>query len=223
MKVLMMNCSPAVVEGIERYLPAYDFDAATDLEQFELQSKSNLYDCIILDISLMENFALRLIRDIKNANKNAGLIITSGRDSLQERIEALTIGADDFLTIPFDVSELAVRIMALVRRKTQFNQEVLIYKEIRIDIAAKTVYINGLKLELTKKELELLLYLIEHKNIVIKKESLITYLSGQITDFKSNTDVIYAHVKNLKKKLTEAGCGTYLKTIYGTGYKWEDL
>lgn len=219
----MIDHSPEIVKEIGGYLPDCRLIVAEDFEDFEEKMNSGVYDCLIIDITHMTAGAMDLIRRVKLANKRSGLIITSGKDSLQERVEAFTIGADDFLTKPYDVSELAARIVSLVRRVTMLNQQDMVYNEIRVGVNAKVVFVNGLEVDLTKKELDLLMYFIEHKNSVVKKDSLISHLSGHLKGVKNNSDIIYAHVKNLKKKLTEAGCQTYLRTIYGIGYKWEEI
>lgn len=218
----MMEVDPGVKSWINEYLPDFDLEVVSSLDRFEQRMKSDLYRCLIVDISMMESTSAAFIANIKMTNKSSGIIITSDRDSLKERIDALKTGADDFLTKPYDALELAARVVSLNRRVNIFSRNDLVCKEISVDIGAKIAYVNGSELDLTKKELELLLYFIEHKNSVIKRNSLIWHLSGQYKDIRSNADVIYAHVKNLKKKLAEAGCKTYLKTIYGIGYKWDD-
>jgi len=223
MKILIVEDSPAAVAGIKEHLPGYVINLVGNFEQAEKLLPSDSFDCIVMDISSMDYFSKQPIQAIRRTHKRAGLIITSGKDLMQEKIDALRSGADDFLTKPYDVSELAARIVALERRVTFARQKDLVYNEIRVDVLAKVVFVNDLEVDLTKKELELLLYFIEHKNNLIQKDSLISYLSGHIKSLNKTTDMIYAHIKNLKKKLSAAGCKTYLKTIYGLGYKWEDV
>jgi DNA-binding response OmpR family regulator len=223
MKILIVEGSPAAVAGIKEYLPGFVIDLVGNFEQAEKLLMSDRFDCIVMDISSMDYFSKQPIQSIRRTHKRVGLIVTSGRDLMQEKIDALRSGADDFLTKPYDVSELAARIIALERRATFAGQKDLVYNEIRVDILAKVVFVNDLEVDLTKKELELLLYFIEHKNNLIQKDSLISYLSGHIKSLNKTTDMIYAHIKNLKKKLSAAGCKTYLKTVYGLGYKWEDV
>ncbi|MEA5429725.1 response regulator transcription factor, partial [Arcicella lustrica] len=129
---------------------------------------------------------------------------------------------DDFLNKPYEVSELVARIFSLLRRSKLSSKNIIRYNELQIDLLAKSVLVNEVLLGLTKKEFELLLFFLEHKNKVVTKDALLTYLSGQLEDSKSNADIIYAHIKNLKRKMNDAGCKIYLNTIYGIGYKWED-
>jgi DNA-binding response OmpR family regulator len=217
-----MNSLLTKDEELGSFLPGVSVDVAEDFVKFEQKAQGSLYDCMILDVSLMEESAVQRIRDIRSINKHSGLIVTSSRDSLQERVEAIRTGADDFLTQPYDLSELTARVAALIRRTIKLEGQELTYHEIRVDQLAKSVFVNGNHLDLTKKELELLTYFIENKNSIVRKDNLISHLSGQFLDTKGNSDVLYAHVKNLKRKLTDVGCKPYLTTVYGIGYKWAD-
>ncbi len=222
MKILVMDDSREVLDALDNGLPDCKIEAVAGFEQFERKLQSEVFDCVVVDLSSIDQVFKQPIREIKRINKQAGIIVTSGSATLQDRIDALKAGADDFLMKPYEGSELAARIFSLLRRLTFLNEEGLVFKEIRMDMNAKLVYVNDIKLDLTKKELELLIYFIENKNRVITKQSLTTYLTSHGKDFRSSADIIYAHVKNLKKKLTEAGCNAYLKTVYGVGYKWEN-
>jgi DNA-binding response OmpR family regulator len=179
------------------------------------------YDCILLDLNLPDGDGFRLLSELKKRDKTEGVIITSAKDTLPVRLEGLQLGADDFLTKPFHLSELLARIQALVRRK-QFNgKNTVRFQEIEIDILSKTVKVNDVLVELTKKETELLLFLVGNQNKVLSKAALAEHLSGDMADMLDNHGFVYAHVKNLKKKLSDAGSGDYIKTVYGLGYKWQ--
>ncbi|HHH53813.1 MAG TPA: response regulator transcription factor, partial [Bacteroidetes bacterium] len=160
--------------------------------------------------------------ELKSLDKKDGIIIISAKETLESRIEGLQLGADDYLTKPFHLSELLVRIQALIRRK-QFNgNNKVIFNEIEIDLLSKVVKVNDSIIELTKKEIDLLLYLIGNKNRVLSKSAIAEHLSGDMADMMDNHDFVYAHIKNLKKKLHKAGSDDYIKTVYGLGYKWID-
>ena len=124
-------------------------------------------------------------------------------------------------TKPFHLSELAARIYSVIRRKQFGNSNTVRQNELEIDLLAKTISVHNHLVSLTKKEFDLLLYFVGNKNRVISKSTLAEHLSGDFADMLDNHDFVYAHIKNLKKKLNEADCGNYLKTVYGTGYKWE--
>ena len=150
-----------------------------------------------------------------------GIIVISAKETLQSKLEGLSLGADDYLTKPFHLSELLMRVIALIRRKNFDGKNLLNFEEIEIDLLSKTVMVHQKNIELTKKEIELLLLLIGNKNRVLSKGAIAEYLSGDMAEMLDNHDFIYAHVKNLKKKLFNAGCGDYIKSIYGLGYKWQ--
>ena len=149
------------------------------------------------------------------------MIIISAKETLETRIEGFNLGADDYLTKPFHLSELLVRIQALIRRKNFKGNNIITFNEIEINVLSKTVSINNTPKDFTKKEIDLLLYLVGNKNKVLSKSAIAEHLSGDMADMLDNYDFVYAHIKNLKKKLNEAGSGDYIKTVYGLGYKWQ--
>lgn len=179
------------------------------------------YDCILLDITLPDGNGLKILEELKKENKQDGVIIISAKNALNDKIKGLEIGADDYLTKPFHLSELTARIYSIIRRKRFSNSNIVKQNELQIDLLAKTVLVNNESVILTKKEFDLLIYFIGNKNRVLSKSTLAEHLSGDFADMLDNHDFVYAHVKNLKKKLHDAGCEQYVKTVYGTGYKWE--
>ncbi|MEM0576463.1 response regulator transcription factor [Flavobacterium polysaccharolyticum] len=223
MKILIIEDEIEIAISIINYLSSNDFvcESATTLkaaiEKIDLYS----YDCILLDLMLTDGDGFKILELLKKQNKTDGVIIISAKDTLETKIEGLTLGADDYLTKPFHLSELLVRIQALVRRK-QFNgSNVISFNEIEIDTISKLVKIRGNKIDFTKKEMDLLLFLIGNKNKVLSKSAIAEHLSGDMADMLDNHDFVYAHIKNMKKKLKEMGATDYLKSVYGTGYKWE--
>lgn len=224
MKILIIEDEIEIATSIKNYLSSNDFvcESASTLkiaiEKIDLYS----YDCILLDLMLTDGDGFKVLEALKKQNKTDGVIIISAKDTLETKIEGLTLGADDYLTKPFHLSELLVRIQALVRRK-QFNgNNVISFNEIEIDTISKSVKFKGNKIEFTKKEMDLLLFLIGNKNKVLSKSAIAEHLSGDMADMLDNHDFVYAHIKNMKKKLKEMGAADYLKSVYGTGYKWED-
>ncbi|MGV3458986.1 MAG: response regulator [Flavobacterium sp.] len=180
------------------------------------------YDCILLDLMLPDGDGFDILKELKKQGKTEGVIIISAKETLDTRIEGFNLGADDYLTKPFHLSELLVRMQALIRRKNFKGNNNVLFNEIDIDILSKTVTVNNIKLDITKKEIDLLLYLIGNDNKVLSKSAIAEHLSGDMADMLDNHDFVYAHIKNLKKKLAKAGSGDYIKTIYGLGYKWQD-
>lgn len=190
----------------------------------DAQEKIELYqyDCIVLDIMLPDGNGLQLLQQLKESNKLDGVIIISARNELDDKITGLKLGADDYLTKPFHLSELSVRIAAIIRRKSLQGSNLLRYNEIVIDIQAKTVEINDKDINLTRKEYDLLVYFIINKQRVLSKNAIASHLWGDDMDMADNYDFIYAHIKNLRKKLLDAGAQDYIKSIYGMGYKFSD-
>lgn len=180
------------------------------------------YDCILLDLMLPDGHGFDILSELKNLRKTEGVIIISAKETLETRIEGFNLGADDYLTKPFHLSELLVRIQALIRRKSFKGNNLMVFNEIEINILSKTVKVKGMAIGITKKEIDLLLYLIGNENRVISKSAIAEHLSGDMADMLDNHDFVYAHVKNLKNKLKVAGSGDYIKTVYGLGYKWEN-
>ncbi|NCU05207.1 MAG: response regulator transcription factor [Chitinophagaceae bacterium] len=223
MKVLIIEDEPELAQSIAEYLSeeSYRCEFASSFTDALEKISIYEYDCILLDIMLPDGNGLTILEELARQRKQEGVIILSAKGSIDDKIRGLQIGADDYLTKPFHLAELAARIYSIIRRKQFGNVNIVEQNELQINLPAKTVTVNGTSLTLTKKEFDLLLYFLSNKNRVISKSTLAEYLSGDYADMLDNHDFIYAHIKNLKKKLTQAGCDHYLKTIYGTGYKWE--
>ncbi|PWK21637.1 DNA-binding response OmpR family regulator [Arcicella aurantiaca] len=223
MKILLIEDEKTLALDIINYLSNQETicewvatfkDASDKIQSYD-------YDCILLDLSLPDGNGMALLEQLKEAQKLDGIIIISAKDTLEIRIEGLNLGADDFLMKPFHLAELMARIQAVIRRKKFEGNNTLIFNEIRVEILAKTIHVNGQLIDVTKKEFDLMVYLIGNKNRVLSKAVLAEYLSGDMADMLENHDFIYAHIKNLKKKISAAGANDYIKTVYGLGYKWQ--
>ncbi|WP_343608611.1 response regulator transcription factor [Chryseobacterium oranimense] len=223
MKILIIEDEKELAKSISEYLSGENYlceFAGTFGEAMDKIETFN-YDCILLDIMLPDGNGLTILEELKKQNKQDGVIIISAKNALDDKIKGLQLGADDYLTKPFHLSELMARIYSVIRRKQFNNSNIIKQNELQIDLLAKSVSIHNKTIILTKKEFDLLIYFIGNKNKVISKSTLAEHLSGDFADMLDNHDFVYAHVKNLKKKLYDAGCEHYLKTVYGTGYKWE--
>lgn len=197
-----------IVESVQTYK-----DALEKIECYE-------YDCIVLDIMLPDGSGLKLLEEIKANRKKEGIIIISAKNELDDRITGIELGADDYLTKPFHLPELNVRIAAIIRRKSLQGSNDIIFEEIKLDIQSKLVTINGKQVLLTRKEYDLLLYFMINKNRVLSKNAIAEHLWGDDMDMIDNHDFLYTHVKNLRKKLLLAGTPDYIQNIYGAGYKF---
>lgn len=214
-----LSASIVTYLGTEGYLceTAYNYDQAVDkTEQFD-------YDCILLDISLPGGSGLKVLEELKANHKTDGVIIISAKDSIDDRIRGLNLGADDYLAKPFHLSELSARVAALIRRRRFDGNKVIVVNELTIDLQAKTLHIFNTAVDLTRKEFDLLLYLVSNKNRIVSRNALAEHLTGDHAEAFNNFDFIYTHIKNLKRKLTAAGCNDYIRSMYGMGYKFEVL
>jgi DNA-binding response OmpR family regulator len=224
MKVLIIEDEKALSDSIFDYLNSEHFVCETAPDFPTALEKISLYDyaCIILDITLPGGSGLELLRELKTSHKDDGVLIISARNSLDEKIHGLQSGADDYLTKPFHLSELAARVSAIIRRKSFDGKNSLTFDELHLDLREKTVQVKNRMLDLTRKEYDLLLYFISNKNKVISKGAIAEHLWGDNMDMADNYDFIYTHIKNLRKKIVQAGALDYIKSVYGMGYKFSD-
>lgn len=224
MKILIIEDEKGLRESIESYFygdgdvceVAADYNCA--IEKVGLYH----YDCILLDIGLPDGNGFNVLKFLKENNNSDGVLIISAKNSLDDKVKGLNMGADDYLVKPFHLSELKARVMAIVRRKSFNGSNLLVFNELVIDLTAKEVKINNTSLKLTRKEYALLLYFIANKGKVVSKNAIAEHLWGDGIDMADNFDFIYSHIKNLRKKLEEAGCNDYIKAAYGMGYKFSD-
>ncbi|MCB0585225.1 MAG: response regulator transcription factor [Phaeodactylibacter sp.] len=179
------------------------------------------YDCVLVNLGLPGQDGLRLVRLMREEDARTGIILLSTGNRPEERIQGLEEGADDFLSIPFDMGELHARIKAVMRRKTGVYHKELAFGGLLLKLDERIVLADGAPVNLTKKEFEILVFLARNKNRVVTKESIAEHLWGDYMEDAISFDFIYAHVKNLRKKLAARGYSDYLKTVYGVGYKFE--
>ena len=221
MKLLVIEDEASLNQSIVDFLSAAGYLCESVFTYREAIQKIDYhsYDCIILDIMLPGGSGLELLRYLKQDAKTDGVIIISAKGALEDKIEGLQIGADDYLTKPFHLSELSVRIAAIIRRKKFNGQSIVSIGNIKIDTIGKTVSVLEQAVELTQKEFQLLLFLVINKNRILSKNAIAQHLWGDDMDFPANYDFIYSHIKNLRKKMMAAGAEDCIRSIYGEGYK----
>jgi DNA-binding response OmpR family regulator len=178
------------------------------------------YDCVLLDIGLPDGEGFAVLDYVKEKFKNEAVLIISAKNSLDDKLKGLNLGADDYLTKPFHLAELKARVVAIYRRKTFNSIKNLVFNEISINLMGRSVEVNHTPVTLTRKEYDMLLYFIANKGKVISKNAIAEHLWGDEMDMHDNFDFIYTHIKNLRKKLLDARSNDYLKSIYGIGYKF---
>ncbi len=223
MKILIVEDEKKLSHNIAAYLTQENYVCETaDNFRTALDKIGGFdYDCVLLDITLPDGNGLSVLEQLKKEKRTDGVIIISAKDSIDDKIAGLNLGADDYIAKPFHMSELSARVAAVIRRRKFDGSSNLVVNELLIDTTAKTAHIHGRLLDITKMQYDLLLYFVVNKNRVISKAAIAEHLSGDNAEYFDNYDVVYAHVKNLKKKIAEADGNDYIKTIYGMGYKFE--
>jgi DNA-binding response OmpR family regulator len=224
MKILLIEDEPELLATIKNYLASEGFLCETASSFYEAEDSLSVYnyDIIVLDLSLPGGNGLDLIKLIKDRNREAGLLIVSAKNSLDDKIKGLDMGADDYITKPFHLAELNSRIKSLGRRRQFGGSNELVFNEIKIDTDSGEVKVNGEIIDLTRKEYEILLYFMVNRNKMITRESIAEHVWGDNISFADNFDFIYSHIKNLRKKIEMNNGRNYLHNIYGMGYKFSD-
>lgn len=223
MRILLVEDQSDLAESVSEYLirnkkincelASTFYDALDFCQTYE-------YDCVVVDIGLPDGSGLDLIRELKKMKYKAGIIIVSARNSLDDRVLGLEIGADDYLVKPFHLSELSARIHSLIRRLKVDGDNFIIFNELKLNPQNREVFISGNLITLTKTEYDLLYYFMTNAHQVLSKTSIAEHLVGQYVDVMNSLDFVYLHIKNLRKKLVDNGCKDYIKTVYGVGYKF---
>ncbi|MGZ3862768.1 MAG: response regulator transcription factor [Bacteroidia bacterium] len=223
MKILLIEDEPELRKSIKQYLyqEGYLVESAADYLKAGEKAGDYDYDCVLVDITLPGGSGLDIVKQLKQNNSKAGIIIISAKNSLDDKITGLDLGADDYLPKPFHLSELNARIKALVRRRNFEGNTAIIVNEITVIPEERKVKVNNDPVVLTAKEYDLLLFFISNKNRVVSKNSIAEHLWGDDTDQADSHDFIYTHLKNLRKKLGEKGCTDYIQTVYGIGYSFK--
>ena len=221
MKFLVAEDEYDLQQAIIKYLSQDGNRCESASDYIEASEKIDLYeyDIIILDLNLITGSGLDLLKQLKKNHSRAGVIIISANNSLENKLEGLDLGADDYLTKPFHLAELNSRIKAVLRRGKFDGEDVLVFQEIRLDTNSRTAFLNEKPITLTRKEYDLLLFFITNQGRVLSKSIIAEHLWGDDSDMLDSFDFIYVHINNLRKKLTAEGA-KYIQTAYGSGYKF---
>ena len=224
MKILIVEDEIELIDSMATYLENEDFICEKATNFFDAEDKliSFNYDVVILDITLPDGSGIDLLKIIKQRDSKVGVLIVSAKNSLDDKLEGLDLGADDYITKPFHLAELNSRVKSLIRRQKFDGNELITFNEIEINPTSKEVTINNRLIELTKKEYNLLLYFISNKNKVVTKESIAEHVWGDEIEMADSYDFIYTHLGNLRKKIKKYGANDYVKTMYGLCYKFSE-
>jgi DNA-binding response OmpR family regulator len=222
MKILIIEDEHTLAESMADYISTQGNICESAFSFLEAEDKLaiNEYDIILLDITLPGGNGLDLIPLIRKFNPRCGLIIISARDSIDDKISGLDIGADDYVTKPFDLAEVNSRIKSLSRRRFFDGSNEIVFNEITLKTDSCEAMVNGVNLDLTKKQYEILLYLIVNRNKVVTLESIAGHIWGDIAGDDDSYDFIYSHIKNIRKKIEERNGINYIHNVYGLGYKF---
>ena len=196
----------------------YQVDFATNLKQAVDKIISSSYDCILLDIMLPDGNGLQILKTLKNIEREDSVIILSAKDSIDDKVIGLNLGADDYLAKPYHIAELSARIKTIIRRKNTTNKNGC-FGNVCILSNEKKVLVDNQEIILEKKEFEILEFFSNRMNRLIDKDKLAEFIWGEDFDSMGNYDFLYTQMKNLRKKLKEANASLELKSIYGLGYK----
>lgn len=221
MKILIIEDNLMLLDSISSSLNGEQFLCETAADFNSAHEKISLYeyDVVIVDINLPDGSGLEIISELKKTNAKTGVIVVSARDSLENKVEGLELGADDYITKPFDMVELIARIKALLRRRNYSGNNELSLAGITIKTDSREVFVNNIKTELTKSEYDILLLFFSNPKRVITKESIAEHIWGDNMDLADSFDFIYSHIKNLRKKITSQNAVDPIKAVYGIGYK----
>lgn len=225
MKLLIVEDDASLREIMSRALRGEGYIVETASNYLEAEDKiaGYSYDCIMLDIMLPDGNGLRLLQHIKSLGKADRVIIISAKDSIDDKVEGLNLGADDYLAKPFYMAELSARIKSVLRRGATAVNNVMTAGNISLDVQERSVKVADNYLPLLKKEFDILLYFLQHPNHIVDKALLAEAVWGDHIDMADNFSFVYAQVKNLRKKLSEAGASMNIKAVYGFGYKLAEV
>ncbi|WP_436517031.1 response regulator transcription factor [Ekhidna sp. To15] len=224
MKLLIVEDQDELASSVRNYFSkqgdicevASSFSKATD----KLYAFS--YDVLLLDLMLPDGDGLSLLKVVKENWPEMGVVIISARNALTDKLNGLEMGADDYLPKPFHLAELNARANAVYRRRKLEGKRTIGFKEIELNLDKQEATVHGTMLDLTRKEYELLHYFVVNQNRLLTKQAIAEHLWGDYMDTMDSFDFVYQHIKNLRKKISNAGGNDYLKTVYGAGYKMKD-
>ncbi len=221
MKILIIEDEPSLREVMQRALEQerYVVETAATFAEADAKIAGYSYDCILLDIMLPDGSGLRLLEHIKSLRRRDNVIIISARDSLDDKVEGLELGADDYLPKPFHTAELLARLRSVLRRGRSGGELALTAGNLSLDVDKARVTVDGREVPLLKKEFDILLYFMQRPNHLVDKAVLAEAVWGDHADQADNFQFVYAQMKNLRRKMADAGATAEIKSVYGFGYK----
>ena len=221
MKILIIEDEADLSDVIQQSLEIENFlvETASDYNTALDKIISFSYDCILLDIMLPGGNGLDLLEELKNLDKSDNVIIISAKDSLDDKLKGLNLGAHDYLTKPFHIAELTARVKSVLRRKSFQGKNLIEIGNLKLDPDERSLLINDQALLLNRKEFDILTYMIVNKNRLVNKTSLAEHVWGDHMDQADDYEFIYSQIKNLRKKLKDNHADVEIQAVYGLGYK----
>ncbi|WP_114781702.1 response regulator transcription factor [Botryobacter ruber] len=221
MKILIIEDEPEMRRLIKQFLQEenYVVEEAADFRTGMDKIISFDYDCVLLDIMLPDGNGLELLRKLKSLERADSVIILSAKDSLDDKVEGLELGADDYLTKPFHLAELNARIKSVIRRRKMDGRKFLVLENVQINLEERSVTVAEAPMELNRKEFDILVFLVLNKNKIARKSAIAENIWGDYIDQANDFDFIYSQIKNLRKKLRDHHAQIDIDTVYGLGYK----
>jgi DNA-binding response OmpR family regulator len=221
MKILVIEDEEQLREVIVSSLEKENFlvETAQDFTMASDKLSTYSYDCILLDIMLPGGSGLALLEALKKMKKQESVIIISAKDSVDDKVKGLDLGADDYLSKPFHLSELTARVKSVIRRKHTDGHKTIVLNNLELNIEERTLHISEKPVSLNRKEFDILTYFALNKNRLINKTALAEHIWGDEVDQSDDFEFIYSQIKNLRKKLKDNGAEVELQAVYGLGYK----
>lgn len=221
MKLLIVEDEPSLLELIERAMlsAGYVVETADDFISAETKIIGYSYDCILLDINLPGGSGLDLLSKLKEMGRAENVIIISARDSVDDRVAGLELGADDYLAKPFHMSELVARVRSVLRRGRTGGNLSVEFSNVSLDPTSRRVSVNNQELDLVKKEFDILFYFMQRPNHLVDKTTLAEAVWGDYADDMDSYHFVYQQIKNLRRKLDESNADIEIRSVYGFGYK----
>lgn len=222
MKLLIVEDNIDLTTSIIEFLSKEKYQINTvqkfaDAEKIIVQ---NEFDCVLIDLMLPDGSGLNLVKLLKEIQPKTGIIIITAKNTIDDKLSGLDLGADDYLTKPFHLAELNARIKSVIRRRVYDGENEIRLNELTINTNLREVKVNDIPIILTRKEYDILTFLVSNRERVVTKESIVEHVWGDNINAFDNFDFVYTHIKNLRKKIIDTGGKDYIQSIYGIGYKF---
>lgn len=222
MKILVVedeaDLRDVIVKSLEREM--FLVETASDYSTASDKIGSYEYDCILLDIMLPGGSGFSILEDLKGMKKGDSVIIISAKNSVDDKVKGLNLGADDYLAKPFHLAELTARVKSVIRRKSASGQVTIEVSNLSLNVDERSLRVNGKAVVLNRKEFDMLAYFISNKNRLVNKSALAEHIWGDQIDQADDFEFIYSQIKNLRKKLKDGGAEVEIQAVYGLGYKF---